>query len=287
MTTQVERCVACGAMMAEFGKQGEYAYSVCTQCESLQQNPMPTPEQLALEYQKNYAQRGHYAFNYEEAMAANRNFYQHILGILARHSRPKGLVLDYGCGYGGLCEMLEAQGIEYVGYDLSHDEVEIARKKNLKVHYGGIGDIPGDPGISAMVMIFVFEHLANYDEFLEDCKKVIPPQGLLVITIPTSPFIVKTWNLARKLGVKSDLPKFNEALTPPWHTVIFSARGIRALMARHGIEVTQVLRSPKSQARGLLGLIKRSLEMVEIAGFAIFGEKFPFMTAQTFICRVK
>ncbi|MCX7018457.1 MAG: methyltransferase domain-containing protein [Candidatus Sumerlaeota bacterium] len=280
-------CVACKSNLAEFGKQGKYTYCVCTQCETLQQNPLPSKEQLALEYQNIYARQGHYAFNYEEAMQANRNFYHQIIEILYRFQRPAGIVLDYGCGYGGLCAMLEAAKIDYVGYDLSNDEVQIARDRNLNVHFGGINDISRDLKVSAMIMTFVFEHLVDYDEFLEKCKKIIMRQGIIIIIIPTSPFIVKLWIIARFLGIKSDLPTFNEAITPPWHTVIFSSRGMRALMTRHGIDVERIQRSPKSRTGGLLGLTKIVLEFVEKVGFGLFGEKFPLMTAQTFICRMK
>jgi SAM-dependent methyltransferase len=286
MNYQVNRCIGCLTPLSFFGKQGRYEYSVCPSCKTIQLNPFPTKELLDQEYQEYYAKVGHYACNFDDAMNANGPFYDHIINILKKTERPKGLVIDFGCGYGGLCEKLRSNKIEYVGFDLSRDEVNIARQRNLNVYYGGIDDIPQHLKPSAMIMNFVFEHLVDHDYFIQKCRELLLPSGLLIIIVPTSPFIVISWGIMKRLGYKSELPKFNEALTPPWHTVIFSSKGLRDLMLRYNIEVVDVMRSPKTRAKGLLGITKVILEVIETVGFGLFNEQFPFMTAQTFVCRI-
>lgn len=247
-------------------------------------DPIPTPEQLAKAYGDDFAKSGWYFNDYNDALQTNRPFYDLIVRILRTVKHPVGPVVDYGCGFGGLCSALHAAGIDYVGFDLSRDEIALAQKNGLKVAVGGIEDIPEDLKPAGIIMVFVFEHLSDYESFMERCRSLLPPGGIMIIVIPTSPFVVFSWKIMRALGFKGDLPKFNEAITP-WHTVIFSAGGIRSLMLRHGFQVVSVLRSPKSKAKGWLGLVKVVLEIVEKIGFGIFSERFPFMTSQTFVCR--
>ncbi len=279
-------CVACGSRCHFFGKREGYRYFACERCRTLQLNPLPEPEELARTYRDEYACAGHYATSYEDSMRANRPFYRWILDILDRTSRPEGKVLDFGCGYGGLCEMARARGLECVGVDPSTEEIAIARARGLDVYAGDVSALPSGTRFSAVVMLFVLEHLVGHDALLDDVRGVVEPGGLIIITIPTSPFVVLAGRALRLFSPALEMPKFNETLTPPWHTVIFSVKGIRALMLRHGMPVERVLRSPKSKATGLLGVVKRVLGITEAVGFRIFGDKFPFMTSHTFVCRV-
>jgi 2-polyprenyl-3-methyl-5-hydroxy-6-metoxy-1,4-benzoquinol methylase len=278
-------CIACNAKSEFFARRKQYELYKCTVCDTLQLNPMPSQNELSIAYQKEYATAGHYKGNYEEASSTNSVFYEYLLKLIKETERPNGGILDYGCGFGGFCDLLKINNMDYVGIDLSNDMVIIAKSRGLNIYKGQIDDLPDRKQFSAILMLFLFEHLTDYDLFVEKCKKHLVKGGIIIITIPTSPLVVFIGSIIKKFIKNSSLPSFNETLTPPWHTVIFSVLGMHMLMKRHNISIEKVLLSPKSKGEGLLKLIKIQLSFIEKIGFWAFGEKFPLVTSHTFICR--
>lgn len=279
-------CKACNKESEFFGTRGKYTYYKCSVCNTLQLNPMPSKEELSLAYAKQYATAGHYNESYDTSLVRSGVFYEFLLKLIKTTKYPQGAVLDYGCGFGGFCALLKENNLDYLGMDLSEEMVAVCKSKGLNVRYGQIEDLPDQLSFPAMLMLFVFEHLTDYDQFIESFKKHISPGGIVIITIPTSPLVVFLGNILRMFQ-KSSMPAFNETLTPPWHTVIFSVSGMRYLMKRHNITIERVMLSPKTKGQGVLGIVKVILSAVEKVGFRIFGARFPLVTSHTFVCRVK
>ena len=119
-------------------------------------------------------------------------------GIVALHlkryefARPYCVgkhVLDAGCGVGYGSAFLGEAARSVVGVDVSADAIEYARAR-----YGGgnvefaVGDLQqlerGDAEFDAVVAFEVIEHLPHPERFVAEARRVLKPDGVLVVSTP-------------------------------------------------------------------------------------------------------
>ncbi len=78
--------------------------------------------------------------------------------ILAQHIQPEDTILDAGCGYGRLLDLLPGNwNGHYQGFDLSCDLVAEATRK-----YGGFGSDKPHPGKTVMWRVGDLRNLSSY-----------------------------------------------------------------------------------------------------------------------------
>ncbi|MBI5554321.1 MAG: class I SAM-dependent methyltransferase [Elusimicrobia bacterium] len=97
--------------------------------------------------------------------------------------RPGARVLDAPCGVGALACSLVAAGFEVVGVDLdvsaASSLAEAFRKADLEKPL----PFPA-ASFDAVFSIEGIEHLENYFSFLREIRRVLRPNGILVLTTP-------------------------------------------------------------------------------------------------------
>jgi SAM-dependent methyltransferase len=140
-----------------------------------------------------------------------------------------GRVLDFGCGSKPY-ESLFSQASAYVGVDLQasgHDH----KNSKVDVFYDG-QHLPFDAAsFDAVVSFEVFEHIFELDQSLQEIKRVLKPDGKLLISIPFA------WDE-------------HEA---PFDHARYTSYGIQHMLERNGFEVKDVRKS-NSYVRALAQL---------------------------------
>jgi SAM-dependent methyltransferase len=284
---QTAQCVACGGKLALFGPRLQYEYHRCIQCGTIQLYPLPSRTELERAYAAEYATAGHYEGNADLCRWSARTYYQGIARAM-KDFHAQGLVVDYGAGWGGLCELLLTEGFQVHGVEPSDMMAAYCRKRGLPVQHGDLRTLQANEGqIGAFALNAVFEHLVEHDIWLKDAYRLLAPRGLFVTLQPTAPFANFMGRLVRFGNLRTPLPALHQFFWPPWHTVFFSLTGMKELMVKHGFDLQDVRPAPQGRVRGLMGVAQITLETVNRVGWKIIGRSWPLLTAHTFVFRKK
>lgn len=285
---QMQKCVACHYQPLQyFGTRHTYQYFQCPDCKTIQLNPQPTASELMLAYQKEYANANHYQSNPRELTEAAMPYYRSLVRVIDDY-KVSGDILDYGAGWGGLCQQLLNEGYHCRGVEIAEEMVAYCQENNIPVEQGDIFALqPDDEALSAMVLCTVFEHLIDHDEWMQQAYQLLDDDGLLITLQPTANFAEFMGNLLRLNNVQRELPQLHQVYAPPWHTAFFSEAGMRQLAERHNFELVETRPAPQGQRDGMLGLAQRALQQVNNVGQNFFGNDWVLLLAHIFVLRKK
>ncbi len=109
--------------------------------------------------------------------------------FLARGLVSGKKVLDIASGEGYGSAILAQQAQHVTGVDISEQAVDAARakyqKENLEYLCGSVTSIPlPDHAVDVVVSFETIEHLTEHDAMLSEIRRVLHPQGLLIISSP-------------------------------------------------------------------------------------------------------
>lgn len=276
-------CIACKGKLSLFGRRLHYEYHRCSACGTIQLFPLPDEAGIANSYASKYAGVSHYESDPDLCRTSARTYYQSIIKTLKDY-KVEGPVLDYGAGWGGLCEMLIDNGFKCQGIEMSYDMVTYCQRRGLPVKYGDIRTLEGKK-FSALALCTVFEHLVAHDSWLAYANQLLRQNGLLVTLQPTAKFANFMGRMVRLYNLNVPLPQLHQVFCPPWHTAFFSFNGMRILADRHGFDLLEILPAPQGRERGLTGLAQRCLELVNRFGWHLIGEGWPLLIAHIFVFR--
>jgi SAM-dependent methyltransferase len=98
-------------------------------------------------------------------------------------------VLDAACGEGYGSHLLKATAADVIGVDLSEQAVGHARSKyadsNLSFRQANVTHLPlEDDSVDVVVSFETLEHLSEQDEMLAEFRRVMRPDGFLLISSP-------------------------------------------------------------------------------------------------------
>ncbi len=148
----------------------------------------------------------------------------------------RGRLLDVGCGNGDALHTLSTLGWTVEGTDVDPSSVAIARARGLTVHHGDLSSLELEAGAYDVVtMSHVIEHVHRPDQLLSRCRRLLKPNGRLVVVTPNVDGV-----LSRKHGCNW------LALDPPRHLILFTARSLRALAESAGLHNVNVSTSIRS-----------------------------------------
>ncbi len=118
-------------------------------------------------------------------------------------------VLDLGCGEGYGTKILKDAGAnQVIGVDINQEVIKQARKdySSRGISFRA-GDAQGlelkDESFDLVVSLELIEHLQNYQQYLQEVKRVLKSPGIFVLSTPnkdnyrgqTSPFHIKEFSL--------------------------------------------------------------------------------------------
>jgi ubiquinone/menaquinone biosynthesis C-methylase UbiE len=106
-------------------------------------------------------------------------------------------VLDAGSGTGYGAAELSQSAASVVGLEIDRDAVEYSRSNyplpNLSFEAGSCTAMPFEAKSFDLIVAFeVIEHLAEYHKFVDECARVLSPQGLFIVSSPNKTYYEST-----------------------------------------------------------------------------------------------
>lgn len=246
-------CAICGGETSRLlGTDNGFRVVKCANagCGFVYVNPRPSADQL----------QRFYAEYYPETEAAPEAWGREMSAIF-RWCRDRlleqgrsGVLLDVGCSYGHLLELMGRSGWRGVGVEPSPSAARHAR-----VLVGAAGEILNsnfedaelaDESFDAVVCLYVLEHVSDPRGFLARVCRVLRPGGLAIVRVPyTEPLIPLKRLLHQSL------------IDAPMHLSDFSPRSMERLARAVGF----------GRVHARVGRLRRSSDPVEHVGALLLG----------------
>jgi methionine biosynthesis protein MetW len=150
-----------------------------------------------------------------------------------------GSCLDLGCGDGGTSGIfLNSHGYSYVGADISETAVQQAMSHGLQaVLIEDAGSLPFEnESFDAVILFEVIEHLFDVEAVLKEIRRVLKPDGGLLLTTPN----ICYWRRRVDLLLGRWNPHGDPlSVEQPWrdpHIRFFNPRVLAACLKKCGFE---------------------------------------------------
>ncbi len=208
---------------------GQYRYVCCTRCGLIFLNPQPTLAELTRAYPDEYD-------SYEAALQPKTGWLNALVRQYGIEKRCKavlrykhtGHLLDVGCASGSfLLGMQRHPGWQVEGVDISAYAANLARKIGLKVTNSTLEAATFPEHTFDVVTLWdVLEHLQDPVASLAEIKRILKPNGLLVLRVPNG----NSWGM-RIFGSNW------AGVDAPRHLYIFTPLTIRRSLESQGFEI--------------------------------------------------
>jgi len=198
---QITQCNLCGQNQFKlllkgkdklYGTPGEFNIVKCLNCSLAFINPQPSSPELA----KHYPEDSYYSFKLEKEQQGwffkilNAPFFA-IYWILAkplgryRKFKRGAKILDVGCGAGEFLLKLKKKGLLPYGVELNKQAATKGQQRGLNIHAGILREARfPDKFFDIITLNHVLEHVPSPAKTLEELKRILKDDGLLVIAVP-------------------------------------------------------------------------------------------------------
>jgi 2-polyprenyl-3-methyl-5-hydroxy-6-metoxy-1,4-benzoquinol methylase len=231
-------CPACGSSEKKkvFEKYG-MEYVQCNVCETIYITPRPTAEVLEWFYKDsvNYAYWNKYIFPASDERRRERIFVPRVDAILKfceKYQIEMHSLLEVGAAFGTFCVEMKSRNCfkQIVGVEPTPNLAQTCREKGVEVIEKTIEEIsfPEAEKFNVVVNFEVIEHLFSPKDFLLQCKKLLKPNGLFVVTCPNG----KGFDVV-VLGEKS-------VAVDHEHLNYFNPKSLTRLLESCGFEILEV-----------------------------------------------
>ena len=239
--TAVGACAHCGhAPLRPFGMAEDARRAVhvaqweCSSCRLLISYPRRSDESLARYYAHEYY--GRIWTDPDAVWRQNLIAYATELRLLDRFSegrRPRGRVLDVGCGYGVMLHLLKQRGYDAYGCESGVPAAAFCRRRGLNILRAVAPQLPFRANsFQLVVSLHVVEHVTHPQAFVSALVRVLEPGGMLVLVTDhrwTAEYAFK--RALRRL--RGHIPPF---YTSTDHTFIYTRQHLATMMADAGCE---------------------------------------------------
>jgi len=237
----IPSCPFCGCSSAAlYARKKERVIFRCGNCEGGFVHPVPTLGECMRFYDSEYG-NGRYCHRLgEEAQALKERTFRSRWEVMKGYFPSAGKVLDVGCSSGAFLKVMESEGWDVYGIDISEESSKVARKKwgeRIKVMSLDeplFSPNPPFPVFDLITLFDVLEHSPDPGALLKGVRRLLKPGGLLTVTThnfssPVRKLMGRSWSY----------------LDPVEHLSYFSPKALKSLLNSSGFSITEMRASGK------------------------------------------
>jgi len=205
----------------------------CNLCDFLFTNPRPTSAELP----RYYLTEEYLSHTTTKKSALNLlySFLRNIAikkkySLISKH-KMDGKILDIGCGTGEFLNYFNKKGWVTLGVEPAETPRKFAAAKyGLSVFdESHLEKIPSE-SFDIITMWHVLEHVSELNERLDEVKRILKKDGILIIALPNS----KSWDAEK-------YKNYWAAWDVPRHLYHFSISSFTKLMTKHSLIINEIL----------------------------------------------
>ncbi len=151
-----------------------------------------------------------------------------LLGTMCLTGSGRGKLLDIGCGNGTFLSRMRDAGWEVTGVEPDPAAAKLAQQGlGIPIFSGTLEDAKfADASFDAVTLSHVIEHVYNPVSLLSECRRLLKPNGRVVILTPNLE------SLGHQVFAASWM-----ALDPPRHLHLFSSKTLQVCCEKAGLHV--------------------------------------------------
>jgi SAM-dependent methyltransferase len=232
-------CIVCGSEKREtalpdvpnrLNPDEKFTIAACSECGFWYLAPRPDEQEIARYYDLDEYHPHHVGSEsvmdkiYRAVRVRNLQAKRKFVNQWAR----RGELLDIGCGTGEFPAEMKANRWTVSAMETAPEARAAAEQKEIPLA-GNLEEITGGQRFDAITMWHVLEHVHRVDELFKHIKRLLKPDGTLVIAVPNRDSL--------------DARRYGEnwvALDTPRHLYHFRPRDMRSLAERNGLYVVRV-----------------------------------------------
>jgi len=201
------------------------------------------------------------------------------LGLILEYINAGEHVLEVDCGPGVFSQMMIEKGATVEATDMSQVAVDRAKEKGISVQRVDLDEetLPyPDNTFEVVVSNSAIEHRFFHDKNLDECVRVLKPDGKLVLCLPNiAHWRCRLWLLAGRFPYVRNSPTDNT------HLRFFAIHDAKKLCADRGVEVVGMDGSASLWVKGFYPWYFRRRPIDTI--YQWLARRFPSMFARDFI----
>ncbi len=234
-----KNCPVCGSEnISEFLKTKDYfftgeEYSLykCSGCEIVFTNPRPGDDELW-----KYYKTENYLSHNAKSLSPVSLLYRFVRNInvnkkyrLVTKYVSKGKILDIGSGTGELLKKFKDEGWDTKGIEPDNDARSFA-KNEYSLDISDLDELEklNNASFDVITMWHVLEHVPDPNQRIETVKRLLKPEGILVIAVPN--IDSKDFLYYKKFWAGLDVPR---------HLYHFSSNSISNLISKYGLKIVE------------------------------------------------
>jgi ubiquinone/menaquinone biosynthesis C-methylase UbiE len=127
-----------------------------------------------------------------------------------------GKILEIGCSAGYFTHKLQGRADEVYGIDINREHIEQARQKYPDIHFhcADCETLPYDDAtFDVVVMLEVYEHVADRQQLVGEIARVLRPGGMLILSTPHRGMFSFLDSFHLKLRLMRSFPRASDFLT--------------------------------------------------------------------------
>jgi ubiquinone/menaquinone biosynthesis C-methylase UbiE len=139
---------------------------------------------------------------YQELYQVENNHWWHrhkrrlVHQLTNKYLTKQGKVLDIGAGTGKLLEELKAKGWQVSGIDGAKEAVEQSKRRGIRINQQELTKRLKFKANSfdLITSLDVLEHVEDDLALLNEMKRVVKPNGIIVVTVPAYQWLFSYWD---------------------------------------------------------------------------------------------